>query len=94
MNPERRAILERMAEAEDRHAERWAHKLRSLGADPGVYRESVIDRIRRAVLLRSDTAAAAGILEAGESEADRLYESLMTSAPTDADRGDLTAAAR
>ncbi len=93
-NAERRAILERMAEAEDRHAERWALKLRSLGADPGVYRESVVDRIRRAILLRSDTAAAAGILEAGESEADRLYETLMTSAPTDADRRDLTAAAR
>ena len=34
-NPDRRAILERMAEAEDRHAERWANRLRALGADPG-----------------------------------------------------------
>jgi len=93
-NPERRAILGRMAEAEDRHADRWAHKLRALGADPGVYRESLTDWIRRAILLRSDTTAAAGILEAGESEADRLYETLMASAPSEADRNDLTAAAR
>ncbi len=93
-NPDRRAILERMAEAEERHAERWAKRLRSLGADPGTYRESLIDRMKRAVLLRSDTASAAGILEAGEAQADRLYETLMTSAPSDTDRTDLTHAAR
>lgn len=92
-NPERRAILVRMAEAEDRHAERWANRLKALGADPGSYRESLIDKIRRAMLLRSDTASAAGILEAGEAQADKLYDTLMTSAPSDADRADLTAAA-
>ena len=92
-NPERRDILQRMAEAEDRHAERWANRLRALGADPGPYRESITDRIRRAMLLRSDTASAAGILEAGEAQADRLYDTLMASAPSDEDRADLTAAA-
>lgn len=93
LNPERRAILERMAEAEDRHAERWATRLRALGADPGTYRESLTDRIKRAMLLRSDTASAAGILEAGEARADRLYDTLMASAPSEADRAELTAAA-
>lgn len=93
-NPDRRAILERMAEAEERHAERWAQRLRALGADPGMYRETLIDRIKRAVLLRSDTASAAGILEAGESQADKLYETLMRSAPSDADRAELTETAR
>jgi vacuolar iron transporter family protein len=93
-NTERRAILIRMAEAEERHAERWEKRLRALGADPGAYRESLIDRIRRAVLLRSDTASAAGMLEAGEADADRLYDVLMASAPSDADRVDLADAAR
>ncbi|HMK39843.1 MAG TPA: VIT1/CCC1 transporter family protein [Bacteroidota bacterium] len=93
-NQERRAILERMAEAEERHAERWEKRLRALGADPGTYRESFIDRMKRAVLLKSDTGAAAGLLEAGEEQADRLYEVLMTSAPSDADRAELTEAAR
>jgi VIT1/CCC1 family predicted Fe2+/Mn2+ transporter/rubrerythrin len=94
LNPERRAILVRMAEAEERHAEQWAKRLRALGEDPGTYRESLIDKMKRAVLLKSDTASAAGILEAGEKQADRLYEVLMTSAPSDADRVDLTETAR
>jgi VIT1/CCC1 family predicted Fe2+/Mn2+ transporter/rubrerythrin len=93
-NPDRRAILERMAEAEERHAERWAKRLSALGADPGMYKETLLDKIRRSVLLKSDTASAAGILEAGEDQADRLYETLMTSAPSDADRAELTDTAR
>jgi VIT1/CCC1 family predicted Fe2+/Mn2+ transporter/rubrerythrin len=93
-NPDRRAILERMAEAEERHADRWAKRLHALGADPGMYKETLIDKMKRAVLLRSDTASAAGILEAGEAQADRLYETLMTSAPSDADRAELTETAR
>ncbi|HTY59918.1 MAG TPA: VIT1/CCC1 transporter family protein [Bacteroidota bacterium] len=92
-NPERRAIFERRAEAEDRHAERWANRLRALGADPGQYRETLLDRLKRAMLLRSDTATAAGMLEAGEAQADRLYDTLLASAPTAADRADLNAAA-
>ena len=90
----RRGILTRMAEAEERHAERWATRLRSLGVETGEYRESVIDRLKRAVMLRGDTASAAGILEAGEADADRLYDDLMSAAPSDADRVELTAAAR
>lgn len=93
-NPDRRSILERMAEAEERHAERWAKRLRALGADPGVYKETLIDRIKRGVLLKSDTASAAGMLEAGEAQADRLYERLLLSAPSDADRVELSEAAR
>jgi len=93
-NPDRRSILVRMAEAEERHAERWAKRLRALRADPGVYKETLIDRIKRGVLLKSDTASAAGMLEAGEAEADRLYERLLLSAPSDADRVELSEAAR
>ncbi|HTO94360.1 MAG TPA: VIT1/CCC1 transporter family protein [Bacteroidota bacterium] len=90
----RKGILTRMAEAEERHAERWAKRLRSLGVEPGEYRESVLDRLKRAVMLRGDTASAAGILEAGEAEADRLYDDLMAAAPSATDRVELTEAAR
>lgn len=75
--PDKKNILIRMAEAEERHAETWAIRLRELGADPGEYHESMIDRIRRWVLLRSDTTAAAKILEAGERDADSLYDILL-----------------
>ena len=93
-NPEKRAILQRMAEAEERHAERWAGRLRELGADPGAYRESFIDRIRRRILLKSDAEVAAKMLEAGESQADKLYDALLAHAQTEKDRSSLLEAQR
>jgi VIT1/CCC1 family predicted Fe2+/Mn2+ transporter/rubrerythrin len=93
-NPEKRAILVRMAEAEERHAERWAGRLRELGADPGAYRESFIDRIRRWILLKSDAEVAAKMLEAGESQADKLYDALLANAQTEKDRSSLLEAQR
>jgi VIT1/CCC1 family predicted Fe2+/Mn2+ transporter/rubrerythrin len=93
-SPEKRAILQRMAEAEERHAERWAKRLRELGAAPRAYRESLIDRIRRWVLMKSDAEVAAKMLEAGESQADKLYDTLLTNAQTDVDRQSLLEAQR
>ncbi len=91
---EKRSILVRMAEAEERHAERWAERLRQLGADPGEYRESIFDRVRRWMLLKSDTVVAAKMLEAGESQADKLYDVLMVNAATERDRVSLAEAQR
>ena len=88
-NPQKRAILVRMAEAEERHAERWAERLRQLGADPGAYTESLADRIRRSILLKSDSSVAAKMLEAGESEADELYDVLMAASQSDKDKASL-----
>lgn len=82
-NLEKRSILVRMAEAEERHAERSAKRLHELGADPGKYTESFVDRARRWILLKSDTTVAARMLEAGESEADKLYDLLMVTAQLD-----------
>jgi len=93
-NPEKRSILVRMAEAEERHAERWAERLRELGADPGKYTESFVDRTRRWILLKSDTTVAARMLEAGESEADKLYDVLMTTAQSEKDKASLLDAQR
>ena len=46
-NEKRRAILIRMAEAEERHAQRWERKLKDLGAEPPVLRGSIARRLNR-----------------------------------------------
>src|SRR5437868_14352471 len=43
----RKGILLRMAEAEERHAQRWEKKLRDLGAEAPVYKETVARRLNR-----------------------------------------------
>src|SRR5213079_2815722 len=43
----RRGVLLRMAEAEERHAQRWEKKLRELGAEPPVYKETIAHRLNR-----------------------------------------------
>ncbi len=91
---DRRAILERMAEAEDRHAARWEKRLVELGFRPGVYAESLSERLRRWVLLKSDTEVAAKMLEAAEGEADQLYDKLLAAATTRQDQKSLEEAAR
>lgn len=85
-NPERRAILEKMAEAEERHAENWVKKLRELGEAPDAFSESPVEKMRRWMLLRSSTEAAVQMLEAGESDADVLYDKLMAAAGNEDDR--------
>jgi VIT1/CCC1 family predicted Fe2+/Mn2+ transporter/rubrerythrin len=80
-NPDRRAILQRLAEAEDKHADNWAARLRELGTEPGEYAESLAERTRRWVLLQSGTEAAVTKLEAGEASADALYDELVKVAP-------------
>ncbi|HMD13077.1 MAG TPA: VIT1/CCC1 transporter family protein, partial [Bacteroidota bacterium] len=85
-NPQRKAILERMAQAEERHAQTWAERLKQLGAEPGEYKESLVEQMKRKVLLNSDTARAAQILEEGERDADALYEGLLQNSPSEEDR--------
>jgi len=91
-NAQKRAILVRMAEAEERHADRWAKRLCELGADPGNYRETISERVRRWILIKSDSAVAAKMLEAGENEADKLYDVLLTSSQSEIDKSSLVEA--
>jgi len=86
---QKKEILIRMAEAEERHAERWANRLRELGSDPGVYGETFSERIRRWILVKSDSAVAAKMLEAGESEADKLYDVLLETSRSEKDKSSL-----
>jgi vacuolar iron transporter family protein len=85
----KREILVRMAEAEERHAERWAERLRELGQSPAPYKESWLERMQRRVLLQSDSTSAARMLEAGENDADGLYDRLMVDADQPEDRSAL-----
>src|SRR5437016_13069659 len=43
----RKGVLLRMAEAEERHAQRWEEKLRDLGAEPPVFKETIVRRLNR-----------------------------------------------
>lgn len=86
MKPERRAVLEKMAEAEDRHAENWATKLKELGFPPNGFSETPVEKMRRWMLLRSSTKAAVQMLESGESQADLLYDKLMAAVDNEDDR--------
>jgi vacuolar iron transporter family protein len=85
-NPERREILKKMAVAEEHHAENWAKKLGALGVPPAEFTETPVEKIRRWMLLRSSTESAVQMLEAGESQADVLYDKLMADAPSEEDR--------
>ncbi len=92
-NPERKAILFRLAEAEVKHAANWQARLIELGADPGVYQESTRERTRRWLLVQSGTDSAVVKLEAMENEADALYDDLLKVA-TDTDRDQIAEAQR
>ena len=92
-NPDRKAILLRLAEAEVKHATNWQARLKELGADPGVYQESTSERTRRWLLVQSGTESAVVKLEAMENEADALYDDLLNVA-TGPDREQIAEAQR
>ena len=91
---DRRAILLRLAETEDKHAATWEARLRELGAEAGPFTESLTERLRRWMLLRSGTEAAVAKLEAAENSADGMYGELMNVAPNEAVRAQLQEAQR
>jgi VIT1/CCC1 family predicted Fe2+/Mn2+ transporter/rubrerythrin len=82
-NPEKSAILLRLAEAEDKHAINWAARLKELGADPGEYRETLAEQARRWALVQSGTDTAVVKLEALEDGADAMYDDLAKIAPSE-----------
>ena len=92
-NADRKAILLRLAEAEEKHAANWLARLKELGVDPGAYQESTGERTRRWLLVQSGTERAVVKLEAMENEADALYDDLLKVA-TDKDRDQIAAAQR
>lgn len=85
-NEARRGVLLKLAETERLHGERWAARLRELGAPLPPDRETLRDRIWRFVLVQSGTENALKRIESSEDADASMYESLAELAPTDADR--------
>ncbi len=84
-SPERRAILRRIADAEDEHAKRWEERLRALGVNDFKYRPSVAERIRTWILVRSGVDAALRKIEQEEGDDLADYESQRTDTSLPAD---------
>src|SRR5216110_596878 len=47
VDEKRKGILLRMAEAEERHAQRWEKKLRDLGVEPPIFKDTIGRRLNR-----------------------------------------------
>ncbi len=88
-NEARRKALLGLAETERGHAERWARRLRELGAELPPDRDSLRERIWRWVLLQSGTDNALKRIEENEVDDTAMYVALGKLAPTEADRNAL-----
>jgi VIT1/CCC1 family predicted Fe2+/Mn2+ transporter/rubrerythrin len=82
-NEERKAILLRIAEAEDSHALKWETRLRELGVTDFYYKPSLGERIRRWVLLNTGVDNALRQIERDEDSDIADYEAqyLSTESP-------------
>jgi VIT1/CCC1 family predicted Fe2+/Mn2+ transporter/rubrerythrin len=88
---EQRDILNRLAEAEERHAETWSTRLRELGSQPPTFDESFIERARRWVLVQSGTQNALRNIESTEDSDTAAYAELQKSATEEKDRASVHA---
>jgi vacuolar iron transporter family protein len=69
----RQAILRRMAEAEERHAQRWEEKLREMGEPVPEIRESAWDRFKRKFTRSLGTDVAIRRMEAAEEKHEKEF---------------------
>lgn len=76
----RRGILTRMAEAEERHAERWEKKLRDLGEPAPVLEDNVWSRWKRRMTGALGTDVVIRRMEAAEEKHEREFSAQRTSA--------------
>ncbi len=81
-----RDVLNRLAEAEERHAQTWEARLKELGSAPPEFRESFVERARRWALVQSGTSNALRNIEATEDSDKDAYAQLLTSATEEKDR--------
>jgi len=82
----RRQVLLKLAEAEEGHAERWAARLRELGAAPPADRDPLPARLWRWVLVQSGTDNALQRIESTEDRDTERYAALAELAPSEVDR--------
>ena len=71
----RKAILLRMAEAEERHAQRWEEKLRDMGEPPPQLTDNVWTRFKRRFTRSLGTDIAIRRMEAAEEKHEREFSS-------------------
>lgn len=83
---EQRDILNRLADAEERHAEIWVARLKELGSPPPVFRENFVERAWRWALVQSGTDNALRRIEATEDSDQSAYAELAASATEEKDR--------
>jgi VIT1/CCC1 family predicted Fe2+/Mn2+ transporter/rubrerythrin len=83
---EQRDILNRLAAAEERHAETWAARLSELGSAPPEFRESFFERARRWLLAQSGTENALRQIEVSEVSDTGAYAELVQSTTEESDR--------
>ncbi len=88
---EQRDILDRLADAEERHAEKWATRLRELGSAPPEFHESLLERFQRWVRIQSGTETALRSIEADEDSDTAAYEALAATATNEKDRASVRA---
>lgn len=86
-----RKVLNRLADAEERHAETWAVRLRELGSAPPEFRESFLERAWRWVLVQSGTQNALRRIEQSEESDTEAYAALAATVSTERDRAALRA---
>lgn len=83
---EQRDVLERLADAEERHAVKWETRLRELGSEPPEFRESLLERARRWILVQSGTESAMRNIESTEESDIAAYQALAASSKEEKDR--------
>jgi VIT1/CCC1 family predicted Fe2+/Mn2+ transporter/rubrerythrin len=85
-NEARRQVLLSLAETESGHGDRWANRLRELGAKVPSERETLRERIWRWVLVQSGTDNALKRIESNEDDDTEMYKRMAEIAPTEADK--------
>jgi vacuolar iron transporter family protein len=71
---ERKEILIRLAEAEEKHAQKWKTRLLELGGEVPVQFENIFEKIKRWLLIRTGTENALRRLEETEDKHTAAYE--------------------
>lgn len=90
----KRHTLQKLAETEKGHSERWTRQLKALGTDPPVYHDTLADRLWRWVLVQSGTENALARIESAEDDDTEIYAAMLNDAPTDADRDEIASVLR
>lgn len=88
---QQRDVLNRLADAEERHAQTWEKRLRELGSAPPEFRESLRERLWRWILVQSGTENALRRIEQSEESDTQAYAALAATVTSEQDRAALRA---